>query len=145
MGMYKTVLLSKNNHLVSALGYIDTGNFLKDQKTNRPVAIASPDLMIELMPKSYHPIIYSYINEALSFTDCDVNCEHIGLHLIPYSTICSKCELMIAFDCDFLFVDKKIIQNKPLIGISKENFTLLNTNMCILLNRKFMKRGIRKW
>ncbi|MGN0395932.1 MAG: sigma-E processing peptidase SpoIIGA [Coprococcus sp.] len=143
MSNYKTVLLGRNNRIVSALGFIDTGNFLTDQKTQRPVAVASPEVMLELMPDIYHSVIKSYQKGNLSFMDCDLSLRHKGIHLIPYSTICKKNELMLAFDCDFFFIDNNIIQRKPLIGISKESFTLLHTNMCILLSKKIMKKGIR--
>ncbi|MBP3326395.1 MAG: sigma-E processing peptidase SpoIIGA [Coprococcus sp.] len=143
MSNYKTVLLGKNSRLVSALGYVDTGNFLTDQKTKRPVAIASPEVMLKLLPDSYHHIIRSYQEGNCSLLNCEVGYAHIGIHLIPYNTICNKNELMLAFDCDFFFIDNKIIQKKPLIGISKESFTLLHTNMCILLSQKFMKKGIK--
>lgn len=143
MSNYKTVLLGKNSRLVSALGYVDTGNFLTDLKTKRPVAIASPEVMLELLPDSYHQIIRSYQQGNCSLANCEVSRAHIGMHLIPYNTICNRNELMLAFDCDFFFIDNKIIQKKPLIGISKESFTLLHTNMCILLSRKFMKKGIK--
>ncbi len=143
MSNYKTVLLGRNSRLVSALGFIDTGNFLTDQKTKRPVAIASPEVMLALMPNAYHPVIRNYQKGNLTFTDCELNLRHKGLHLIPYSTISQKNELMLAFDCDFFFIDNNMIHKNPLVGISRESFSLLHTNMCILLNKKFMKKGIQ--
>ena len=42
------------------------------------------------------------------------------IHMISYSTISRKDNVMPAFDCDFFFLGSKLIKAKPLIGMNKK-------------------------
>lgn len=142
MNYYVQILVGRKQHTVAAIGYIDTGNMLTDQKTKRKVSIASPDVIYELLPKSSHPFVTDYINHGNLFGQNNTNSFPPGMHLIPYNTINSKNDLMLAFDCDFFFINNRLIRKRPLIGISRQNFSFLNSSKCILLNRDYMKKGV---
>lgn len=142
MNYYVQILVGRKQHAVAAIGYIDTGNMLTDQKTKRTVSIASPDVIYELLPKNTHSFITDYIEHGNLFSQRNMDRLPSGMHLIPYSTISSKNDLMLAFDCDFFFINNRLIRKKPLIGISRHNFSILNTSKCILLNRDYMRKGV---
>ena len=67
----------------------------------------------------------------------------IGIHIIPYNTICSGNQLMLAMDIDYMFIDSSYMEHRPLIGISPNTFNILHTDKCILLSKYYMKRGKR--
>lgn len=141
MNYYMQVLIGKKHRSVSAVGYIDTGNMLFDQKTRRRVSIASPEVIYELLPDNYHSFITNYMNNEM-FSFHNMSNLPPGMHLIPYNTINLKDDLMLAFDCDFFFINNRLIQKKPLIGMSKHSFSFNNAKKCILLNKDFMKKGV---
>ena len=60
--------------------------------------------------------------------------------LIPYRTISSESDLMLAFDCDFFFINNHIICNRPLIGISRHTLQISHMKKCILLNSVYMRK-----
>ncbi len=142
MNYYVQILVGRKQRAVAAIGYIDTGNMLTDHKTKRTVSIASHDVIYELLPKSCHSFIQAYIEDGDFFSRNHMDCLPPGIHLIPYNTINSKNDLMLAFDCDFFFINNRLIRKKPLIGISRYDFSLLNAGKCILLNRDYMKKGV---
>lgn len=142
MNYYVQILVGRKQHAVSAIGYIDTGNMLTDQKTKRTVSIASPDVIYELLPKSVHPFIRDYIDHDNVLAQKNIDRLPPGMHIIPYNTINSKNDLMLAFDCDFFFINNRLIRKKPLIGISRHNFSILNSSKCILLNKDYLKKGV---
>lgn len=140
MNYFQDLLIGRHNCSVTALGYIDTGNMLRDISTGKHVVVASPAVMYELLPLSVHHIIYDYTNGIMPFDRKAAISMPAGMHLVPYRTINAETELMLAFDCDFFFINNRLVRHRPLIGISKCSININNTNKCILLNSIYMRR-----
>lgn len=130
--------------MVKATGYIDTGNTLRDVLTGRYVAVASPAVIYELIPDDYHNILYDYENGIINLDRKSAVFLPEGIHLVPYNTISSSNNLMLAFDCDFFFVNNMLVRKKPLIGMSRNNIQITNDSKCILLNSSFGTKKSRK-
>lgn len=142
MKILKNVLLGKNDRVTNALGYVDTGNTLRCNMTGRYVAVASLKVALDIAPTCLVPFILKYSENPLSLFGED-KCMTKGIHLIFYDTIGQKNQIMLAMDADYMFIDDRYIENKPLIGISPTVFSIANTDRCILLNKYYMKRGKR--
>ena len=59
------------------------------------------------------------------------------IHMISYSTISRKDNVMLAFDCDFFFLGSKLIKAKPLIGMSMVAFGNEQKSYSVLLHNSF--------
>jgi hypothetical protein len=140
MNCFRDLLIGRHNYSVKALGFIDTGNMLKDISTGKYVVVASPAVMYELLPLSLHHILYDYTNGIMPFDRKTAISLPSGTHLVPYRTVNAETELMLAFDCDFLFINNKLVRQKPLIGISRSSISINHTNKCILLNSIYMRK-----
>lgn len=136
------VLLGRGPRLTNAIGYIDTGNTLRCHMTGRRVAIATYEVAIALAGKEQQSLIDDYMRRPDSVY-LGENELPKGFYLIPYRTICSDSQLMLAMDADYMFIDNAIVEKKPLVGISPGSFSILRTHKCILLNKYYMKRGKR--
>ena len=143
MNILTNVLLGRNSRITNAIGYIDTGNSLRCSLTGRHVAIATYSVAAAIVSTDLIPLIDEYIRNPASI--CSSNMENIpaGIHLVPYNTICSRDQMMLAVDADYMFIDNKYMERNPLIGISPCGFTILHTDKCILLGKYYMKRGKR--
>ena len=125
------VLLGRHSRITNAIGYLDTGNTLRCNLTGRNVAVTTYAVAIELAPPELTPLLDDYIKKPA------------GIHIIPYNTICSGNQLMLAMDIDYMFIDSSYMEHRPLIGISPNTFNILHTDKCILLSKYYMKRGKR--
>ena len=144
MNYFFNLFIGRRQKVVQANGYIDTGNTLKDISTGTPVIVASPEIMYELLPKELHYILYDYTDEPKSFDRKSAIYLPEGIHLVPYHTINSSSDLMLAFDCDFFFINNRLIKENPLIGISRSTFNIHHMKKCILLNSVYMRK-VRKY
>ncbi len=136
------VLLGRNSYVTHAIGYIDTGNSLQCRLSGRPVAVTNYSVISAIISKEEAAFVSSYIHNSASIYSGS-NTLPKGMHIIPYNTICANNQLMLAVDADFMFIDDRYVEKKPLIGISPAVFQILHTDKCILLNKKYMKRGKR--
>lgn len=140
MNCFLKLLIGRGTRTVRASGFIDTGNTLKDISTGKNVIVASPEIMYELMPNCLHNILSDYIR-GYDFTDRK-SAIYLpeGLHLVPYHTVSTSSDLMLAFDCDFLFINNRLVKDCPLIGASRSSLTLCGTGKCVLLNSVYMRK-----
>jgi len=138
------VLLGRHSRITNAIGYLDTGNTLRCNLTGRNVAVTTYAVAIELAPPELTPLLDDYIKKPSSIYEYDYRDDiPAGIHIIPYNTICSGNQLMLAMDIDYMFIDSSYMERRPLIGISPNTFNILHTDKCILLSKYYMKRGKR--
>lgn len=142
MNFLTNVLLGKAGKITNAIGYIDTGNQLRCTTTGRCVSITTYKVAASLADPNMLRLIDAYIKSPTSIYDI-ADYAHFGMHLIPYNTICSTNNLMLAMDIDYMFIDDTYVESNPLIGICRNQINILHTDKCILLNKKYMKRGKR--
>ena len=136
------VLLGRHSRITNAIGYLDTGNTLRCNLTGRNVAVTTYAVAIELAPPELTPLLDDYIKKPSSIYEYDYRDDiPAGIHIIPYNTICSGNQLMLAMDIDYMFIDSSYMEHRPLIGISPNTFNILHTDKCILLSKYYMKSG----
>lgn len=142
LNILTNVLLGRNSKITNAIGYIDTGNSLRCSVTGRHVAIATYEVAADLISTDLIPLLEMYRKDPFSMYMHQDKLP-FGFYLIPYKTICADDQIMLAMDADYMFVDNRYVERKPLVGISPTSFKVLHTNKCILLNKNYMKRGKR--
>ena len=143
MNYFFNLFIGRKHQTIQANGFMDTGNTLKDISTGKHVVIASPEIMYDLLPRQYHYIVYDYTNGTQSFDRKSALSMPQGIHLVPYRTISSESDLMLAFDCDFFFINNRLIRNRPLIGLSRHTLQISHMSKCILLNSAYLRK-VRK-
>ena len=126
----------------SGTGFIDTGNFLTDPLTGKPVIAANVHCVIGLFPEQ---MINDLINSKSptdtekAFSDC--NLEH-KFRIIPYIAFGEKTKYMAGFVSDFTEIvpakGKTIVIQNLTIGITHEKFNL-STGSGFILNPKIFK------
>lgn len=134
------LLIGRRSQKIQAAGYMDTGNTLTDISTGKPVIVAPPELMYELLPQTLHGLLADYINGSSLYDRSSAIFLPEGMHLVPYRTISTSHDLMLAFDCDFFFINDRLIKRCPLIGISRSDFKVSRRQRCVLLNSIYMRK-----
>lgn len=102
-------------------GFIDSGNFLKEPLTGRPVAVVSKNLMEQML-------------EGLE----DVQIRYT---VIPYNAIGVKSGIMDGYKADYVKIPGKMIR-KPVLAVSKDIWLTGGNERQILLPGSMLERGI---
>lgn len=139
MNCFFNILIGRQRNSVQTIGFMDTGNTLKDISTGKNVIVAPPEIMYELLPVSLHNILNDYTECRHFFDRKSAIFLPEGMHLVPYHTINTTSELMLAFDCDFFFINNSLIKEKPLVGVSRGPLCI-NNRECVLLNSVYMRK-----
>lgn len=144
MNYFFNLFIGRKHQTIQANGFMDTGNTLKDISTGKHVVIASPEIMYDLLPRQYHYIVYDYTNGTQSFDRKSALSMPEGIHLVPYRTISSESDLMLAFDCDFFFINNRLIRNRPLIGLSRPYLTNQSYVQMHIIKFSIFEKGKKK-
>lgn len=131
MNSYIRLLIGRGNRYTKALGYLDTGNMLKDKATGHYVVIASPEICRKLFSSGEIRLMDAYLRQNITHMAYYM---HQGFYMVPVNTVTAN-DLMLAFDCDFFFMNNRLIQKKPLIGISRKSLNIGRANASVLLNK----------
>lgn len=131
MNPYIRLLIGRGYRYTKALGYLDTGNMLKDKATGHYVVVASPEICRKLFSNGEIKLMDAYLRQNLAHMSYYM---HQGFYMVPVNTVTAN-DLMLAFDCDFFFMNNRLIQKKPLIGISRKSLNIGRANASVLLNK----------
>lgn len=112
--LYEVTITFLNGKKVNVTGFLDTGNNLYDPYKKRPILIISKDVL-----KNYHPRII----------------------LVPCVTV-NKESMLKCFRVKKIVINKEVIEDECLLGISDNNFGLDGVDL--LLHNKIIK-GEKKW
>lgn len=130
------LLIGFRDKAVVTRGFLDTGNNLYDRVTGKPIVVAAPDIIKKLYSKTYGSILSFYFNGSTGEIK-DLDNFQNRIHMISYSTISRKDNVMPAFDCDFFFLGSKLIKARPLIGMSMVAFGNEQKSYSVLLHNSF--------
>ena len=109
---YEVTITFLNNKKLNLTGFFDTGNNLYDPYKKRPIIIINKDLIKDYKPRCI---------------------------LVPIITV-NKNELIKCFRVKKIVINKKIIKEECLVGISDINFKSLGVDL--LLHKKIIKEDL---
>ena len=117
---YYNLTLKFANRTHTFRAYLDTGNKLVDNITNKPVIIVD------------YKTIYKIANINLADILLHKNIKHLNnCHYIDYSTISNKKHCMLVFEPEQIFVDNKLVDG--VVGVSLVGFDK-NADFNVLLS-----------
>ena len=102
-------------------GFIDSGNFLKEPLTGRPVAVVSKALMEQML---------AGIEDA-----------QVRYTVIPYNAVGVKTGIMDGYKADYVRIPGKMIK-KPVLAVSEDIWSTGGNERQILLPGSMLERGI---
>lgn len=116
------VLVGMGTNKWRLAGFIDTGNFLKDPITGKPVAVVPKTLMEKLLK------------------ECEERDKRYTV--IPYNSVGVHKGIMDGYRVDYLKIPGKIIKNPILAVYDDDRKFMGNSRGQILLPREMLERGI---
>ncbi len=130
-----SLVLCTRHHRISATGYMDTGNTLKDTYSDRPVIVIDSVLILDLLNEPDLSQLKNYLDTG--------NYEHVSQMLVdgekifplPYKTISNSFSILPCFKLKRLMLDHTTHENivagisQKCITASKEYNVLLNNNL----------------
>ena len=129
------VKLQLNNHIISANGYMDTGNNLRDIYTGFPVIIINHNLLKNVISQSDYEQVEKYILTKDYTHISSIVIDNQRIYPIHYQTISSSTVIMPCFKLKRLIYNNHIYEN-VVAGISTDEFgkdldydVLLNNNL----------------
>ena len=102
-------------------GFIDSGNFLKEPLTGRPVAVVSKALMEQML--------------------AGMGDAQVRYTVIPYNAIGVKTGIMEGYKADYVKIPGKMIK-KPVLAVSEDLWPTGGNERQILLPGSMLERGI---
>lgn len=136
----RTVNIQVNNKRKSLKAFIDTGNELSDNLTNKPVMLVNIECLKGILDESLEKeIIEFYNSKDKSLVNLFLEKNYsIKMRVIRYNTISSKGELMICIVPDEISItsnDKKIMKVNALIGIYPQRISQNNDYDALLFKK----------
>ena len=128
------LILDINSKKINLIGYLDTGNSLKDPYTGAPVIILDYRVLKNIINENAYRYIVNYHNTGeFNYMEIGEICN-LNFYPLPYKTISTNFALMPAFKINSItFDDFNMPIQKIVCGISR--FKLKNNNdYQVLLN-----------
>ena len=122
-GMKCIMKIKLNEKEETIKSILDTGNFLKDPITRKPVAIIDKEIAKNLLPEKLIKNIYKILGGEFYTEDDEINKYISRMKVIPYSSLGKEHGLIIAFKPDNVkikYEDETIETKNILLGISEK-------------------------
>ncbi len=143
-GYYKVTLHFDNDHSIEGVGYVDTGNFLQDPMTGRPVAVAEARWIYSLLPAGYRKLLTDYIKENRIPYEQITGDQFLRIRMIPYCTVEEKWGEMLGIQCQSLELrgnDHSMVSRCVVIAVSRTPVAV-GGRYQILLHRDMIKEDV---
>ncbi len=129
------IRLQITNHIISAKGYMDTGNNLMDLHTGLPVIIINHSLLRDVISNHDYEQIKKYISTKDYTYLSEIMIDTKRIYPVYYQTISANKAILPCFKLKKLIISNHIYEN-VVAGISPEEFgknldynVLLNNNL----------------
>lgn len=140
------IIVRLNNKSVEVVGFLDTGNLLRDPITKFPVIIIQFNAIKELLPEQVQDIFKRYKEndlEAISAIMVE-NIANIKFRLIPYKSLGKENGMLIGFKPDKVIVkdDEDKIFCDIIIGIYNSTISNDNDYVALLHPEMFIEKEV---
>lgn len=115
------VTLYYDKKKIQGRGFVDTGNFLTEPLTNKPVVLAEAEWIYKLLPEEYQALVRHYLETEKIDYDAIANRSLISARWIPYSSVGRKHGEMLAVICTKMIVERQkrsVVYPNIIVGIA---------------------------
>lgn len=140
-GYYKVTLRFDNDHRIEGVGYVDTGNFLQDPMTGRPVAVAEASWIYPVLPTNYRQLLADYIKGNRIPYEQITGDQFLRIRMIPYCTVGENRGEMLGIQCQSLELQEKdrlMVSRRVVIAVSRTPVAV-GGRYQVLLHRDMIK------
>ncbi|WP_027400096.1 sigma-E processing peptidase SpoIIGA [Anaerovorax odorimutans] len=136
-----------NEKVIVVNGLVDTGNFLRDPISGKPVSIISKRIAVKILPEDIVDLITKDIMWDMVYKKI-METEFCGrLKLIPFHSVGKNEGMLIGFRSDSMIIKDKQGERKmdgAILAISQEHFARGSKEFeyDLLLNREVLEGGI---
>lgn len=123
------------------LGFVDTGNFLREPVTGRPVMVAEAGWLQEVLPRPYQVLVDTYITEGRIDYDRIVEEQLTKCRWIPYQSVGEQQGEMLGIQCRKIILRNEescLIREQVIVGISRTPL-MKNQQYQILLQSEILE------
>ena len=127
--MYSKIEISLDGFKIKTIAMIDTGNFLKEPITGKPVIVLEHTLLYEIIPKQILNNLENIIGGDFSNVPENIKLEYITkLKMIPFSSLGKQNGMLVGIKADKVKIfeneSENIIEKKEVIlGIYNKSLT----------------------
>ena len=119
--MYSKIEIILDNFKIKTMAMIDTGNFLKEPITGKPVIVIEHTLLYEIIPKQILNNLENIIGGDFNNVPEDIRLKYITrLKMIPFSSLGKQNGMLVGIKADKV----KIFENESENIIEKEDIIL---------------------
>lgn len=97
-------LLSLDGASHKGVGFVDTGNFLIEPISHRPVVIADAEWLLPVLSEEYQALVHTYIQQGVIDYDWMARKQLSRAKWIPYQTIGEDCGNLLGIQCSRLIL-----------------------------------------
>ena len=107
-------------------GFLDTGNFLVEPLSRRPVVIAEADWLISALPEDYRKLVEVYLEQGVIDYDQIAAQRLTRARWIPYQAVGETRGELLGLQCKRLVMRQQntcMIREEVIVGISRTAIT----------------------
>lgn len=115
------VTLYYDERKIQGRGLVDTGNFLTEPLTNRPVVLAEAGWIYKVLPEAYQELVRHYMETEKIDYDTIARRSLIGARWIPYSSVGKENGEMLAVICTKMVLERqkrRVVYPNVIVGIA---------------------------
>lgn len=115
------VTLYYGDKKIQGRGLVDTGNFLTEPLTHRPVALAEAGFICPILPEEYRQLVVYYLEQGEIDYGRIASQALTGARLIPYSSVGNERGEMLAVTCTKMILERqkqRIVRQNVIVGVS---------------------------
>lgn len=138
---YQVSLYFDEETNVYGVGFVDTGNFLREPVTGRPVLVAEAGWLQAVLPQPYQLLVETYITEGRIDYDRIMEEQLIKCRWIPYQSVGEQQGEMLGVQCRKIILRNEkncLVREQVVVGISRTPL-MENQHYQILLQSEILE------
>lgn len=127
---------------IYGIGFVDTGNFLKEPMSRRPVAVAAADWIQPVLSEEYRELVSAYLETGKINYDLIAEKELRKARWIPFQAVGQQQGELLGIQCEQMIIRRDndcMTRKNVMIGISRTPITNHNRYQ-MLLHREMIEQ-----
>lgn len=129
-------------HNIYGIGFVDTGNFLKEPLSHRPVAVVSADWIVPVLPDEYGKLVNVYLEAGKIDYDLIAEQKLRKARWIPFQAVGEQQGELLGLQCEKMILRQKntcMTRKNVIVGISRTPIASHNRYQ-MLLHREMIEQ-----